>query len=135
MKARHLLYDLLFFAIVNAGHISIVTIDYTTISMYQDESYCGLHDSAAVLDVMGAPKLPTGAKKIIQQELHRKYIQERDEYRRRRGDVPIWELDSSMTHASTVYEVHRALPNTISSRVRTIYDKGYHGGNRARTNP
>ena len=108
-----------------AYHVIRVTARqvYSTL-MYNGQWYLG--------DKMGAPILPAGAKKIIQQEIHRKYLQERDEYRKRRGDAPIWELDSSMTHASTVYEVHRASPNTISARVRTIYDKGYHGGNRAK---
>ena len=36
-----------------------------------------------------------------------------------------------MSHAAKVYEMHRAPPNTVSTKVRTIYYKGYHGGNRA----
>jgi len=31
-----------------------------------------------------------------------------------------------------VYEVNRSSPNSISSRIRTIYDKGHHGGNKAK---
>ena len=39
-------------AVVHAGHISIVAVDYTTISMYHDDSCCGLHNSTVLLDGM-----------------------------------------------------------------------------------
>ena len=83
-------------------------------------------------DKCGHPVSPQGVYKIIHKNLHKQYLRERDEYRKERGAAPIWEFDSSMSHSAQVYELRRAPPNIVSTKVRTIYDKGYHGGNRAK---
>ena len=92
--------------------------------MYQGQWYVG--------DITGSPVLPKGVKSTIHYNLHKQYLIERDIFRTKRGDLPIWEHDSSMFHAATVYGVRSSSPNTISSRIRTIFDKGHHGGNRAK---
>ena len=52
MKDRHVLCELLLCAIVHAGHISHVTVDYVTHSLFHDDSHAGYHDSTFILDGM-----------------------------------------------------------------------------------
>ena len=117
------------FAALRKQGLAYHTIGVTAKQVYSTLIYPG---QWYLSDKTDASILPAGANKIKQEDLHLKYLQERDGYRISRGNVPIWELDSSKTHASIVFEVNRASPNTISSRIRTIYDKGHHGSNRAK---
>ena len=69
---------------------------------------------------------------MIQENLHKQYLSERDVYRTKRGVSAIWEHDGSMYHSAAVYEVKKASPNTILACISVIYDKGNHDGNRAK---
>ena len=80
----------------------------------------------------GSPVPPKGVNAIIQATLHRQYLQERDAFREARGESPVWQLDSSMAHAALMYGLRKAPSNSASTIIRLIYDKGYHGGNRAK---
>ena len=51
-KDSHLMCDKLLCAIVHDGHISIIIVDYAMITLFHDDSCCGLHDSGVFLDGM-----------------------------------------------------------------------------------
>ena len=83
-------------------------------------------------DNTGFPVLPLGVSATIHTELHKQYLVEWDAYRIARGDLPKWEKDSSMPHSASVYGLKQTHSNSLSTKIRIIYDKGYHGGNRAK---
>ena len=83
-------------------------------------------------DNTGFPVLPLGVSAAIHTNLHKQYLVERDAYRIARGDLPKWEKDSSMPHSASVYGLKQAHSNSLPTKIRIIYDKGYHGGNRAK---
>ena len=60
------------------------------------------------------------------------YLAERDDYRRKRGALPKWVDNSIMMHFASVYDFPKASLASVSTKVRIVYDKGYHGGNRAK---
>jgi len=51
-KDRHYMCDVLHCAIVHADHISHITVDYMSQSLYHDDLCCGIHNSAVFLDGM-----------------------------------------------------------------------------------
>ena len=83
-------------------------------------------------DRNGKPIPPAGLDDIAARHLATAYHQERDEYRIRDGRVPMWEHNSTMEHAAEVYQLQSASSSKASTITRVIYNKGYHGGNRAK---
>ena len=81
---------------------------------------------------LGIPVNPNGVTAHLQQSLWITYLSERDNYRRARGATPKWVDDSSMRHAASVYDLKIASESSAATKVRIIYDKGFHGGNRAK---
>ena len=80
----------------------------------------------------GQPVKPHGVRKQLQLGLWQQYLRERDEYRRNRGVAAKWVHDSSMQHAADIYDLQNTSIDMAASKIRIIYDKGYHGGNRAK---
>ena len=91
---------------------------------YEDQWYIG--------DRTGAPVYPRGVHAVMQETLHLHYLTERDAYRIERGELPKWEHDSTMEHAAIVFELSRSSPAEAAAKTRIMYDKGFHGGNRAK---
>ena len=80
----------------------------------------------------GSPVGPRGVRDRIDKERMTLYHKERDDYRADRGDSRIWEHETTMKHSSIVFKLKQAPAGQASTITRTIYDKGYHGGNRAK---
>ena len=76
--------------------------------------------------------LPKGINAVIQEGLMHTYLTERDEYRKKRQVDPIWISNSSMIHAAEIYGLRSSTASLASTKTRIIYDKGFHGGNRAK---
>jgi hypothetical protein len=90
------------------------------------------HGQWYIGDRQGKPIPPAGLDGIAARQLATAYHQERDEYRIRDGREPTWEHNSTMEHAAEVYQLQSASSTKASTITRIIYNKGYHGGNRAK---
>ena len=117
-------YDILRKHKLNIRHITIDARDLYTALKYAGQWYIGYQN--------GRPVLPKGAASVIYSSLNAQYLVERDEFRLKRGDLPKWVRDSSMPHSAMVYRLTRAGAAIASMKSRIIFDKGYHGGNRAK---
>ena len=60
-----------------------------------------------------------------------KYLKDRDGYRAQRGAPAIWE-NTKVAFATRQYELKDSARGERARRVRVIWDKGWHGGNRAK---
>ena len=80
----------------------------------------------------GSPVHPKGVQVVLDEGLMREYLSERDEYRRQREEHPMWLHDSTMVHAAEIYAMPSASATLASTLARIIYNKGFHGGNRAK---
>ena len=83
-------------------------------------------------DIAGTPVLPKGVAATVARSLASSYHEERDEFRALGGRPPTWKHDSSMEHAADVYTMRSSSASTAGTKCRIIYNKGYHGGNRAK---
>ena len=83
-------------------------------------------------DKDGRPVLPAGVTTVAAESLATLYHQERDAFRIKGGRDPMWETDSTMTHAAEIFQLRRASASHASTKTRIIYNKGFHGGNRAK---
>ena len=60
-----------------------------------------------------------------------KYLARRDEYRAERGDPPVW-AGTKVAFAARQYQLKDNPRGELARRVRVIWDKGWHGGNKAK---
>jgi hypothetical protein len=65
---------------------------------------------------------------------HQLYITDRDNYRAHLPQpLPAYWYDNSLRFAAKVYELKHASPRGLSTKVRLIMSKGWHGGNRIKS--
>ena len=82
------------------------------------------------VDNMGTP-ITSSIPKDIRKKRFEKYLKDRDDYRARRGAEPIWE--GTKTEFSAIqYELTTQPRGEKARRVRVIWDKRWHGCNRAK---
>ena len=109
-------------------------VQIVQLNISASELYSSLPSSGQwyIGDCTGSPVGPNGVGAHLQHRLWKTYLAERDEFRRKRQADPKWVLDSSMQHSAAVFNLEQASLSLTSTRVRIIYDKGFHGGNRAK---
>jgi hypothetical protein len=105
------------------------TISIDTIDMYNALGFPG---QWYIGDLSGSPVGPRGVTDRVNYSTLQSYLRTRDQLRVKGGRPPIWEHDSTMEHAADVYQLKTAADNVATTKVRIIYDKGWHGGNRAK---
>ena len=109
---------------IHVQYISVSAIDIYKALRTVEQWYIG--------DIKGTPVLPQGVAATVAHSLATSYHRERDEYRVAGGRLPMWEHNSSMEHAAEVYTMRSASISVAGTKCRIIYNKGYHGGNRAK---
>ena len=82
------------------------------------------------VDTHGTP-ITTSISKDIKVRRLEKYLKDRDGYRAQRGAPAIWE-NTKVAFATRQYELKDSARGERARRVRVIWDKGWHGGNRAK---
>ena len=115
--------------IITQHGIHIIEFTITASELYSSLPYVG---QWYIGHRNGHPVNPNGVSTHLQHCLWSTYLAERDDHRRKRGVNPKWVEDSSMRHSSSIYDLQGSSLSLTSTKVRIIYDKGYHGGNRAK---
>ena len=105
-------------------HISIPALEMYRALRMAGQWYIG--------DIAGSPLLPKGLAATVARSLASSYYRERDEYRVQGGRIATWEHDTSMEHSAEVFSMRSASAAVAGTKSRVMYDKGYHGGNRAK---
>jgi len=63
--------------------------------------------------------------------LHAGYIKDRDEYRSKLPTpLPRYWYDNSLRYAAKVFDMKKCSSSSLSTRIRIVMNKGWHGGNR-----
>ena len=82
------------------------------------------------VDMHGTP-ITTSISTDIRTRRLEKYLVRRDEYRAERGDPPVW-AGTKVAFAARQYQLEDNPRGELARRVRVIWDKGWHGGNKAK---
>ena len=82
------------------------------------------------VDMHGTP-ITTSISADIRTRRLEKYLARRDEYRAERGDPPVW-AGTKAAFAARQYQLKDKSKGELARRVRVIWDKGWHGGNKAK---
>ena len=82
------------------------------------------------VDMHGTP-ITTSISTDIRTRRLEKYLVTRDEYKAKRGDPPVW-AGTKVAFAAKQYQLKDNPRGELARRVRVIWDKGWHGGNKAK---
>ena len=107
-----------------------VSREHITISVSQVLQEIASEPRWMWVDTHGTPITPSIPKDIKVRRLE-KYLKDRDGYRAQRGAPAIWE-NTKVAFATRQYELKDSARGERARRVRVIWDKGWHGGNRAK---
>jgi hypothetical protein len=83
------------------------------------------------VDVNGTP-ITASIPNTIREKRFEKYLFDRDGYRAMRGEPPIWD-GTKAAFASLQFQLNKTSRGDRGRRVRIIWDKGWHGGNIAKS--
>ena len=82
-------------------------------------------------DIAGTPISTIGLRELMQQYHFRQYIATRDGYRKDRGDSIKW-AQNTIEFATQAFSLQHRTTAQRAVEVRRLWDKGWHGGNRAK---
>jgi hypothetical protein len=104
--------------------------EHTTISIRDVLKTMALEPMWMWVDMYGTP-ITTAIPADIRARRLEKYLKRRDEYRAERGAPPVW-VGTKVTFAARQYQLKEAPRGEMARRGKVIWDKGWHGGNKAK---
>ena len=70
----------------------------------------------------------------LHEQLHIQYLADRDKYRATLPTpLPRYWYDNTLRYAAKVYEMQQCSASSLSTRIRIVMNKGWHGGNRIKS--
>ena len=104
--------------------------DHITVSVREVLQTMATEPMWVWVDMHGTP-ITTSISADIRTRRLEKYLARRDEYRTERGDPSVW-AGTKVAFAARQYQLKDNPRGELTRRVRVIWDKGWHGGNKTK---